>query len=177
MDPISAAGIGLAVVPVVIQVFAGCIKGYQVLAEVEDMPAAYQHLLVRLRVEQTRLLNWGEKVGFVEQLLDHPSKTLQLDRNLVFDVLLEIQALFKDCVKITNKYDHLVPLKQHPAQVEASFDRRFPRGTNKVLTKILKIVEKTPQAGGRLKWVMVKQEAFKATLEKLIGYNDAIEGL
>ena len=27
MDPISAAGIGLAVVPLVIQVFAGCIKG------------------------------------------------------------------------------------------------------------------------------------------------------
>ena len=153
------------------------LTGYQILAEVEDMPAAYQHLRVRLRVEQTRLLNWGAKVGLVEQLLDHPSKTLQLDRNLVFDILLEIQALFKDCVKITNKFDHMVPLKQHPAQVEASFDRRFPRGTNAVLTKILNIVEKAPQAGGRLKWVMVKQEAFKATLEKLIGYNDAIEGL
>ena len=151
--------------------------GYQLLAEVEGMPAAYQHIRVRFRVEQTRLLNWGEKVGLVEELLDHPSKTLQLDRNLVFDILLEIQALFKDCVKITDKYDHKVPLGQDPAQVEAPFDRRFPRGTNAVLTKILNVVEKTPQVGGRLKWAMVKQEAFKATLEKLIGYNDAIEGL
>lgn len=141
------------------------------------MPGAYQHLRVRLQVEQTRLLNWGEKVGIVEDLFEEPSKSLQLDRNLIFDVLLEIQTLFRSCVKMKEKYDPIVPLKQIDSNTETSFDRRHPRGTKSVLKKVLSITEKAPQLGSRLQWVAVKQDAFKSNVEKLIGYNDAIEAL
>ena len=99
------------------------------------MPRAYQHLQVRLRVEQTRLLNWGEKVGIVEDLFEERSKSLRLDRNLVFDVLLEIQTLFRSCVKITDKYDPIVPSKQLDSDSEISLDPRHPRGTKSILKK------------------------------------------
>lgn len=151
--------------------------GYQLLAEIDGMPAAYQHLRVRLRVEQTRLLNWGEKAGLVEQLFEQSSKTLRLDRNVVIDILLDIQAIFRSCVNIMEKYDEKMPLKQGTPKAEPSFDRRFPRGVNSILNKVLSIAEKAPEIPGRLKWAMVKQDAFKSSVEKLIGYNDAIEAL
>ena len=141
------------------------------------MPDAYEYLRVRLRVEQTRLLNWGEKVGIVEDWFEEPSKLLQFDRNLVLDVLLEIQTLFKSCVKILEKYDPIVPSKQIPSNAEFSFNRRYPRGTKSVLKKVLSLTEKTPQLGRRLQWAVIQQDAFKSNVEKLIGYNDAIEAL
>lgn len=141
------------------------------------MPGTYQHLRVRLRVEQTRLLHWGEKVGLVEDLFEEPSNSLQLDRNLVFDVLLEIQALFRSCVKIMDKYEPIVPLKQSDSNIDTFSDGRYPRGTKSVLKKLLSVAEKTPQLASRLQWAAVKQDAFKSNIEKLIGYNDAIEGL
>ena len=141
------------------------------------MPRAYQHLRVRLRVEQTRLLNWGEKVGIVEDLFEEPSKSLRLDRNLVFDVLLEIQTLFRSCVKITDKYDPIVPSKQINSDSEISSDPRHPRGTKSILRKLLSITEGAPQMRSRLLWAIIKQDTFKSIVEKLIGYNDAIEAL
>ena len=141
------------------------------------MPRAYQHLRVRLRVEQTRLLNWGEKVGIVEDLFEEPSKSLRLDRNLVFDVLLEIQTLFRSCVNITDKYDPIVPSKQIDSDSEISSDPRHPRGTKSILKKLLGITEGAPQMRSRLLWATIKQDTFKSNVEKLIGYNDAIEAL
>ena len=138
------------------------------------MPDAYTHLRVRLRVEQTRLLNWGEKIGIVNDLFEEPSKLLQLDRNLVLDVLLEIQTLFRSCIKISEKYDSVVPSKQVNSNAK---NPRDPRGAKTVLNKVLSIMEKTPQLGARLQWAAVKQDTLKSNVEKLIGYNDAIEAL
>lgn len=155
--------------------------GYQLLADVNGMPTAYQHLRVRLRIEQGRLLNWGEKVGLVEGLLerpDHmPGQELRLNRNVVIDLLLEIQALIKSCVKTTNKYDKIVPIKSISVNEEAPFDRRFPNGTNTILRKVLNIFEKAPEVGTRLQWATVKQDSFKDCIQKLIGYNEFIEAL
>ena len=128
-------------------------------------------------MEQTRLLNWGEKIGLVEQLFDQPSKTLQLDRNLVCDILLEIQALFRSCVKVMEKHDENILPMQAASKVIPSADRRFPKGTNSILMKVLSVTEKAPELGGRLQWAMVKQDTFKGIVEKLIGYNNAVEAL
>ncbi|MCJ1451245.1 hypothetical protein MMC28_001581 [Mycoblastus sanguinarius] len=142
------------------------------------MPAAYQHLRVRLRIEQTRLLNWGQKVGLLEELLDQPSRTLQQNRNLIIDILLEIQALFKSCVVIEAKYDGLVPVKPpESSPKEDKFEKRFPKETNSILKKTLHILEKTPEVPRRLQWAIVKQNEFDSLIEKLIGYNNSIEAL
>jgi HET-S-like prion-inhibition and propagation protein len=149
------------------------VTAYQLFAEAEDMPAAYGFLRVRLRFEQSRLLRWGEKVGLAEDLLDNPSRVLQLNRNLIFDMLLEIQALFKKTVKIQAKFDSLVPdknLLEHTQPVLQSSETSF-------LKKTLKAFNKLPQAPKRLQWAIIKHEEFQGLVEKLIGYNDAVEGL
>lgn len=83
------------------------------------MPNAYQHLRVRLRAEQIRLLKWGEKIGFVEELLDKPSQALGLNRNLIIDILLEIQAVFRDSLQIQGRFDKFVPSRASPIEVVA----------------------------------------------------------
>lgn len=90
------------------------------------MPEAYQHLRVRLRAEQVRLLAWGKEIGILQVILDQPSQDLGLNRNLVIDILLEIQALFKSCLKMQSKYDKLVPPKTDPLDVAAHLVARSP---------------------------------------------------
>lgn len=63
--------------------------------DMRDMPAQYEHLRTRLRVEPVRCLNWGAKVGLVEDLLEEPSKLLELNGSLLQDVLLQIRQTFR----------------------------------------------------------------------------------
>ncbi|KAK4691704.1 hypothetical protein P7C71_g5352, partial [Lecanoromycetidae sp. Uapishka_2] len=208
MDPITAAGIGLSIAGLAFQAFAGCVKGihpasltthqtktlqpkkksssphtgYQIFADAEGMPTEYQHLRVRLRIEQTRLLHWGQKVGLVEELLDEPSRTLLQNRNLIIDILLGIQAVFKECAEHHAKFDHLVPATSSSEEKKLSgeddsFEKRFPRESNTLLSKTLSYLEKAPQIPRRLQWAAVKKNKFTNSIEKLIGYNDSIEGL
>ncbi|KAF7512715.1 hypothetical protein GJ744_000282 [Endocarpon pusillum] len=171
MDPVSAAGIGLSVSSLVLQVFVGCVKGYQLFVEADGMPAAYQHFRTRLQIEQTRLLTWGEKVGLVEELLDYPSQILQFNRNLILDILLEIQASFKSCIEVTSKYEVHVRSRELPTgstvnKVKTSF-----------LERTLARLESPAKVSARLQWAMIKQDHFEKLIGQLVSYNDRIEGL
>jgi hypothetical protein len=55
--------------------------------------------------------------------------------------------------------------------------RCFPRGLNIFITKTLNFLEKIPQTKLRLQWAMIKHGSFKSLVEKLVGFNDSIEGL
>src|SRR5271170_905829 len=144
MDPISAAGIGLGVTSLALQLFSGCIQGYQIFLDAAGMPENFEHLRVRMRIEQVRLLNWGEKVGLLEDMLEQPSVALQLHRNLIIDILFEIQRLFKGCLKIKEKFDNLVPMRGILTLDAVVQDSNLvsPRGTNALLRRTLKVLEK-----------------------------------
>ena len=143
------------------------------------MPAAYQHLRVRLRLEQTRFLNWGEKIGLVEEMLHQPSRILMQNRNVIIDLMLEIQTLFRDATVIESKFDSLAPARMTAGRSssEMNFERRFPKGTNTMLNKTLSFLEKAPQYPKKFHWALVKQDYFEGLIEKLIGYNNAVEAL
>lgn len=142
------------------------------------MPAAYQHIRVRLYIEQSRLLNWGEKCGLVQEVLDKPSRVLQLNRNIIVDILLEIQIVLKSCMVMKEKYDQIVQHKSDDSTgSEKAFQNRFPKTSNTLLLRTLSVLEKTTQLPKRLQWAMVKHENFECLVHKLISYNDSIEGL
>ena len=149
--------------------------------EASDVPASYQHLRVRLRIEQTRLLNWGQKINLVKELVDRPSQVLQQNRNLILDILLEIQAIFKGCVAIQDKYDSLLSkdntARQHASLSQDTFDQRFPKKMDAFLSKTLSVLEKTPEVPKRLQWAIIKKDRFEGMISKLVGYNDSIEAL
>lgn len=144
----------------------------------EGMPAEYQHHRLRMRIEQTRFLEWGEKVGLIEDTLDRPSRVLNLNRNLVIDLLLEVQALLKSCATVGSKYDPIVPLKEPiVAGSERSLQRGSSEKTDKLRKRTLHILEKTKEMPARFQWAMVKQKDFENLISRLIGYNDSIENL
>lgn len=149
------------------------VLGYELFTDISGMPAKYRHLRTRLRIEQSRLLIWAEKVGLVEDLLEEPSRMISMNKNLILDVLLEVQAAFKAAVKVTTVYDEMVPRKGPPPA--------SANGTGSSLTQIsilrrtLEHLEKPSKVIARLEWAMIKQEKFEQLIVTLIGYNDRIE--
>jgi len=144
----------------------------------EGMPAAYQHHRLRMRIEQTRFLEWGDKVGLIEDTLARPSRVLQLNRNLIVDLLLEVQALLKSCATMGSKYDPIAtPREPILAGSERYFQRGFSEKTDTLMRKTLGILERTKELPARLQWAMVKQSDFENLISKLIGYNDSIENM
>lgn len=145
------------------------------------MPRAYQHLRVRLRIEQTRLLNWGQKIGLVEELLSEPNRTLEQNRVLVMDLLFAIQALFRECIVVEAKHNRLLSSRwsgrSRDGPDQDVFDERFPKATDSLLQKTLGFLEKTSEVPERLLWSMVKKEKFEDLVKKLIDYNSSIEAL
>ena len=142
------------------------------------MPAEYQHLRVRLRFEQIRLLKWGEQIGLAQEILDQPSKILSLNRNLIIDILLEIQANFRACVAVQETYDDFVHRDLEATHLTGDqFEKCFPRPTHAFLKKTLKLVERSPQAAKGLRWAVIDRKKFVSLVEKLIAHNDSIESL
>lgn len=137
------------------------------------MPAEYHHLHIRLLIEQERLLHWGEKVGLEQERLKTPSRLLQQNGNLIIDIMLEMQATFRETIKIERTYEQYVP---QPAS-EDSTRPDSSRSTYKMLEKTLRFLERVPETKTRLTWAMVKRDKFKSLIDKLIGYNTYIEGL
>ena len=137
------------------------------------MPAQYHHLCIRLRIEQDRLLNWGEKVGLEQERIKNPSRLLQQNGNLIIDIMLEMQATFRETVKLEGTYDQHVP--QRAPEDSTASDKLKPTST--MLEKTLMFLERVPQTKSRLTWAMVKKDKFKTLIDKLIGHNTYIEGL
>lgn len=137
------------------------------------MPAQYYHLRIRLNIEQQRLLHWGEKVGLEQERLKNPSRLLQQNGNLIIEIMLEMQATFRETIKIEGTYEQYVP---QPAP-EDSIPPDSSSSTERMLKKTLNFLDRVPQAKSRLTWAMVKKDKFKALIDKLIGHNTYIEGL
>jgi Prion-inhibition and propagation len=133
------------------------------------MPEACQHLVVRLRLEQARLLNWGEKVDLVEDMLDQPSRVLCLHRNLILDILIEMQVAFKSCLKTGRKYGALFPTPSSTSKVE--------KDKWTILQQTMTTLDKAPTLSQRLQWATIDQYKFSSLVNRLIGYNDSIESL
>ncbi|KAL8708930.1 MAG: hypothetical protein Q9220_006262 [cf. Caloplaca sp. 1 TL-2023] len=154
------------------------------------MPQTYQSLLVRLKVEQIRLLKWGESIGILEDLLEQPNQNVRGNRNLMIEILLDIQALFKGGLRIQTKYDNLV--KDHNGlpnlpgvsssrstiqMMDASSNMSHGKGIADLLKKTLKVFDKADAAVSRLQWAAIDESKFETLVKKLVGHNEAIESL
>ena len=149
--------------------------GYQIFSDATSVPSQYHHLVTRLRIEQTRLLIWGEQIGLLELSPQRTSKDLRLDLNLVNNILLEIQATFRGCVEIQAKFEPFVESALVLPQTEQSQQR--PSTRKALLERVLNICERSTRAATRLQWAMIKKESFEKLVDKQIMFNDRVESL
>lgn len=181
MDPFSVPGIVIAATSMAFQIFAACVKGYQLLIDMDTMPEHYEHLRIRLRIEQARFLDWGDKIGLVEELLEQPSTGLQLKGGSVVAVLLEIQRLFKECIRIEAKFETSLDSSKDEGDGDSKAttpqDHHLPERRKLLLKKTLRLLNKTLQVQTRLSWAMIKHEAFEKLIQGLISFNDSIVSL
>ncbi|KAK5687601.1 hypothetical protein LTS10_001741 [Elasticomyces elasticus] len=172
MDPVSAAGLGLSrLLEHQPQVELITLEGYQMFLEMKEMPSRYEHLRTRMRLEQSRCLRWGEKVGLAAELLDKPSKVLHLNHNLVLDVLLQLQKSFRSCLDITIKYD------TRPQALPGKTSTDLDSIRSSFLRKTLTVWERAGHVVGRVEWAMIRKDGFEALIKQLIQFNDSIESL
>ena len=129
--------------------------------------------MTRLRIEQTRLLRWGEQIGLLQASLEDASATMGFSHNVINDVLLEIQAAFRGCVKIQRKYNPFVE-QALPISPQQRIQDTNSKG-KLLLEQALSQASKPSRATSRLQWVIVKQEVFKDLIDKLIAFNDRME--
>ena len=135
------------------------------------MPAEFEHLKTRLRIEQARCLFWGEQVGLAETLLDAPSRLLQLNSNLVLDVLQEVQTSFRSSCRVVAKYDSSLALLDRGSDA-------CPKSMNSAfLQKTLAIWEKGGRTATKIEWSMIGRAGFERLVTRLIQYNDRMESM
>ena len=130
-----------------------------------DTPSEYHYLRIRLRIEQERLLSWGEEVGLEEERLKHPNRILQQHGYRIIEIMIEVQKAFRESLKI----DLLPPATETSTGDALSADT--------MLEKTLKFLERVPPTVSQLIWAMVKKDKFRGLVEKLIDYNTYIENL
>jgi hypothetical protein len=146
-------------------------SAYALFTEMKDMDMSLHHLKLRLHLEQTRLLRWGKSAGVIGELMDAPSRALKLNRNLILDVLQEIQTVFEQTTKITNKHARIF------ADTSQGF-RNLEGADRDILCRALEKLHTLPRRGfRRLEWASVDKEKLESSIKKLIGLNDTLEGL
>ncbi|OTB00333.1 hypothetical protein M426DRAFT_66080 [Hypoxylon sp. CI-4A] len=99
------AELAFAVVSLTFQVFAGCLKGYQLLSEASDMPKDYEHVRVRLKTEQLRLLDWARVTQISED--DSTFKLGVAGRGAILEVLHQQEELL---FRFARHDKHLAPM-------------------------------------------------------------------
>jgi hypothetical protein len=117
MDPVSVGGLVLGAASLAVQVFNGVkkglstwiaptpapcppahelIPGYEYFESALDMPEECESLRLRLRIEYTRLLDWGDLAGLSEERDHHAfDRKLQSNRATIITILSEMRSLLK----------------------------------------------------------------------------------
>ena len=101
MDPLSVAGLGLGVISLSFQLFAGCIKGFMLLSTAQNLGKDSTTLICMLNLQEVQLTEWAKRAGLL-------SGSNELDRRInsavVEAVLRELENLLLDTDKLKKRY-------------------------------------------------------------------------
>jgi len=96
--PIDATGIALATASLTFQVFAGCVKGFQLLSSTHRLGQDAELLVCMLKLEEYKLILWSKKSGLIDDKLDP-----RLNEQVISAALVELRTLSDDTGKLKKK--------------------------------------------------------------------------
>ena len=162
------------------------------------MPAEYQHLVIRMQIEEQRFLTFSKEAGLLwveENLCD----ALQVNQNLLLAILAEVKLLFKETKKKLDKYtEHFSDTTKPNSQEDLSLDLmdklslpdmelkeasiKMPTHRKDKISQYLRgWRDGTAQVGRnlrtivleprRLSWTYVDQEAIEHMITRLVELN------
>jgi hypothetical protein len=161
--------------------------GYELIADACRLEDDAQALLVKFKIEEHRLLNWGKLVQ-----LNHTDEQLllnQMSRGMIMDILDQQQKLLVSFGRLDKRYSKLrSPLLQELQETfvidsnlllgsggSMSEDSRrsvqFPPAEELVL-KALEWLKKSRQVPKRIRWASWDHKKMEALIVKLTEFND-----
>ncbi|OAK97904.1 hypothetical protein IQ06DRAFT_296170 [Phaeosphaeriaceae sp. SRC1lsM3a] len=183
----SGAELPIAVVSFFFQAFAGCIQGYELIADACRLEDDAQALLVKFKIEEHRLLNWGKLVQ-----LDYTEEQLLLNhmsRGMIMDILHQQQKLLASFGRLDNRYRGLLkPLLQeqkesfvidsdHLLENGASTSEDSKRAVQfppaeELVKKALDWLAKSRDVPKRIRWASWDHKKMESLIVKLSDFND-----
>ena len=171
------------------------IPGYHFYCKVVEMPAQYQHLVIRMQIEEQRFLTFSKEASLL-WVEEHLCDALRVNQNLLLAILAEVKLLFTEMKKKLEKYtEHLSDATKPNSQEDLSLDlidklslpdmelkeastsdrkgksskhlQRWQSGTTQIGRNFRKIVLE-PR---RLRWTFVDQEAIEHMIVRLVELN------
>lgn len=99
------ADVTLAVIPLGIRAFMGCVEGYKLFTEAKQLGQGSQILLWKFRIQETRFRMWGREWGLLAQF---GAQSLEMrepeDHRVVLETLIRISDLLKDYKALKKRY-------------------------------------------------------------------------
>ncbi|KAI0381133.1 prion-inhibition and propagation-domain-containing protein [Hypomontagnella monticulosa] len=177
MDP----GTTLGAFSLAFQIFAGCIKGFQLLLEAKDLPQKYGYLRHRLHLEQQKLLDWWNASNFAAEVA---FQGISLDERtqIMVNSLVHIKSLTLDINRIKGRYDLALKLagdSERGDTLDSSRSLAFnPTDTystsEKLRLRCLKYADTVLQCPTRLRWAVFDAAKLEQLLMKLSELNSSL---
>ena len=161
MDPLSLAGLGLGVISVSFQLFAGCIKGFMLLSTAQNLGKDSTTLICMLNLQEVQLTEWARRAGLL-------SGSNELDRRLnpavVEAVLRELENLMLDTDKLKKRFK---------LGLQAADDDASPQPGAGVLTAAIsdntrrdillraRLIQNSNAFSQRLRWATIDKSKFE----------------
>ncbi|KAF4627650.1 hypothetical protein G7Y89_g10508 [Cudoniella acicularis] len=180
-DPISMVGLGLSIASLTGQALMGAVHVMDLMLKAKNLSPEYQYLNLRLQLERQRLWNWSDVSGlpsYLEGKEDALDSSLNgLNRHFILEVVLQVQTLVTEFVKVKGRYEHFSPGNTFeidaPSTGDSDILEQFPGPKSRVKT-LLRGIEITQQLPKRLRWAMWDQDKFKGLLDRLKELNDCL---
>jgi Prion-inhibition and propagation len=169
----------------------------ELILKAKDLKPEFQYLNIRLQLEKQKLWNWSNASGLLrylggdEDALD--SSLTGLHRHDILEVVLQIQKLVTEFVKVKGRYEEFLsdereqrtvrrsgqPSKKRKLSVEEDnprepeFVKQIP-GSCAFAMMSLKALEVTQKLPKRLRWAVSDQEKLKGLVDRLKELNDSL---
>ncbi|OJJ45964.1 hypothetical protein ASPZODRAFT_17394 [Penicilliopsis zonata CBS 506.65] len=177
MDPITAAGLALAIPPLAFQVFAGCIQGFTTLSSAQNLGKDASFLLTMLTVEEYRCLQWADAVGLTTTNCIAP----QVNQRLAEELLVQLRDRL-DSSKLRQRYslDLLVDSREEPQKVPVEEPLPMLAVSSQRRGEILaraQLIQSQASLPRRLWWAAVDKAKFQDLVHDLRQIVDALWNL
>lgn len=161
--------------------------GYELIADACRLEKDAEHLLVKFKIEEHRLLNWANTIQ-----LDYTEERLlinNMSRGLIMDVLDQQRKLLASFGRLDKRYGPLRRPLFHE-QTESfviDSDKLLENGSSmsehsnqtvqfpvaeELVTKALNWLNKSRDVPKRIRWAVWDHEKMEALIDKLSEYND-----
>ncbi|KAK3390250.1 prion-inhibition and propagation-domain-containing protein [Podospora didyma] len=178
------AEISFAAVSLTFQIFAGCVKGYQLLSEAKGLGSEYRYLRLRIHTEKFRLLDWAGVAGLSPR--DSTLRIGRANKGLLLSILEQQHDLLSRFGRYDDKLSPLAKpfiseewLRSSETETMSSIEEGQPEQqtlrapqVEELLNTAISFCRKAKSFPLRLKWATIDKANIETLIVRLSGLND-----